>query len=170
MTGKEFSLIMALVLGVSLFVGMATTIRAGDTETPLLRDLNELFVEVEPLDFRVEREGLTTEHLKTDAVNKLNMAGIKVQSEQESMTTPGSPRLHVVVKVLGSATGDYAAHIRVELREAVRLLRNPGMEVFTSTWTTGKFGVTHSLSDVRQQEQELIDKFINEYLTANPKQ
>ena len=169
MTGRQFSLIMALALGISLFGGMATTIRAGDTEIPLLRGLKEVFVEVEALDFRAEREGLTTEHLKEDAVNKLKMAGMKVQSEKESMTTPGNPRLHIMVKVLGTATGDYAAHIRVELREAVSLVRHPGMEVFTSTWTTGKFGVTHSLPDVRQQEQELIDKFINEYLAANPK-
>ncbi len=170
MTGKQFSLIMALALSISLFGGMATTIRAGDTEIPLLRGLKEVFVEVEDLDFKLEREGLTTDHLRTDAVNKLKMAGIKVQSEKESMTTPGSPHLHIMVKVLGTATGNYAAHIRVELREAVSLVRHPGMEVFTSTWTTGKFGVTHSLSDVRRQEQELIDKFVNEYLAANPKQ
>jgi hypothetical protein len=97
------------------------------------------------------------------------MAGIKVQSEEESMGTPGSPQLYIMVKVLGTSTGDYAAHIRVELRETVGLVRHPGMEVFTSTWTTGKFGVTPSLSDVRQQEQALIDKFISEYIAANPK-
>jgi len=129
MTGRQFSLIMALALAISLFGGMATTIRAGDTEIPLLRGLKEVFVEVEALDFRAEREGLTTEHLRADAVNKLKMAGMKVQSEKESMTTPGNPRLHIMVKVLGTATGDYAAHIRVELREAVSLVRHPGMEV-----------------------------------------
>ena len=170
MTRKQFSLIISLALVISLLAGRASSSRADDTEIPLLRGLKEVFVEVEALDFRAEREGLTTEHLKEDAVNKLKMAGMKVQSEKESMTTPGNPRLHIMVKVLGTATGDYAAHIRVELREAVSLVRHPGMEVFTSTWTTGKFGVTHSLADVRQQEQELIDKFVNEYLAANPKQ
>lgn len=170
MAGKQFSLIMALALAISLFGGMATTIRAGDTQIPLLRGIKEVFVEVEDLDFKLEREGLTIDHLRTDAVNKLKMAGIKVQSEKESMTTPGSPHLHIMVKVLGAAEGTYAAHIRIELREPVSLVRQPGMEVFASTWTTGIFGVTHSLSDVRQQEQELIDKFINEYLAANPKQ
>jgi hypothetical protein len=70
---------------------------------------------------------------------------------------------------LGTSSGDYAAHIRLELREAVRLVRNPGMEVFTSTWTTGKFGVTPTLADVRVQEQALLDTFITEYKVANPK-
>ena len=170
MRGKQYSLIMALTLGISLLGGMAATIRAGDTEIPLLRGLKEVFLEVEDLDFRLERQGLTTDHLRTDAVNKLKLAGIKVRSEKKSMTTPESPQLHIMVKVLGAATGNYAAHIQVELREAVSLVRHPGMEVFASTWTTGKFGVTHSLADVRQQEQELIDKFVNEYLAANPKQ
>ena len=85
------------------------------------------------------------------------------------MRTPGSPQLHIMVKILGTSSGNYAAPIRIELREAVDLLRHPGMEVFTSTWTTGKFGVTQSLTDVRKQEQTLLDKFIAEYIAANPK-
>ena len=92
-----------------------------------------------------------------------------MQSEKESMRTPGSPQLYIMVKVLGTSSGDYVAHVRVELRETVGLVRHPGIEVFTSTWTAGRFGVTHSLSDVRQQEQKLIDKFITEYMAANPK-
>jgi hypothetical protein len=161
---------VALVITISLSGGIATTVRAGDAEIPVLRGLKEVFVDVEDLDFRVERTGLTTDHLRTDAAElKLKMAGIKVQSEKESMRTPGSSQLCIMVKVLGTSSGDYAAHIRVELREKVGLVRHPGMEVFTSTWTTGKFGVTPSLSDVRQQEQKLIDKFITEYMAANPK-
>jgi hypothetical protein len=75
-----------------------------------------------------------------------------------------------MVKVLGTAAGTCAAHIRVELRGPAGLVRHAGMEVLASTGTTGKFGVTHSLSDVRQQEQELLDTFINEYQGANPEQ
>lgn len=169
MRGKQCNLIVALVITISLFGGIATTSRAGDAEIPVLRGLKQVFVDVEDLDFRVERAGLTTDHLRTDAELKLKMAGIKVQSKKESMKTPGSPQLYIMVKVLGTSSGDYAAHIRIELREAVGLVRHPGMEIFTSTWTIGRFGVTPSLSDVRQQEQELIDKFINEYIAANPK-
>ena len=169
MRGKQCSLIVALVITISLSGGIATTVRAGDAEIPVLRGLKEVFVDVEDLDFRVERTGLTTDHLRTDAELKLKMAGIKVQSEKESMRAPGSPQLYIMVKVLGTSSGDYVAHIRVELREKVGLVRHPGIEVFTSTWTTGKFGVTPSLSDVRQQEQKLIDKFISEYIAANPK-
>lgn len=169
MRGKQFSLIVALFITMSLSGGLATTTRAGDAEIPVLRDLKKVFVDVEELDFRVERIGLTTDHLRTDAELKLRRAGIKVQSAKESMRTPGIPQLYIMVKVLGTSSGDYAAHIRLELREAVRLARNPGMEVFTSTWTTGKFGVTATLSDVRQQEQALLDNFITEYRAANPK-
>ena len=169
MRGKQFSLIVTLLITISLSGGIATTIRADDAEIPVLRGLKEVFVDVEDLDFRVERVGLTTDHLRTDAELKLERAGIKVLSERVSRRAPGSPELHITVKVLGTSSGNYAAHIRLELREAVGLVRHPGMEVFTSTWTTGRFGVTHSLSDVRQQEQELIDKFINEYIAANPK-
>ena len=170
MRGKQYSLIVALVITVSLSGGVAPTIRAGDAEIPVLRGLKEVVVDVEDLDFRVERLGLTTNHLRTDAESKLKMAGIKVQPEREAMRTAGSPRLHIMVKVLGTSAGDYAAHIRLELREAVALVRNPGMEVVTSTWTAGTFGVTPTLSDVRQQEQALIDKFIAEYRAANLKQ
>jgi hypothetical protein len=170
MRGKQCSLIVVLVITISLSGGVATTIRAGDAEVAVLRGLKEVFVDVEDLDFRVERVGLTTNHLKTDAELKLKMAGIKVQSEREAMRTPGSPHLHIMLKVLSTSSGDYAAHIRLELREAVALVRNPAMEVVTSTWTAGTFGVTHTLSDVRQQEQALIDKFIAEYRAANLKQ
>jgi len=169
MRRKQCSLIVALFITMSLSGGLATTTRAGDAEIPVLRDLKKVFVDVEELDFRVERIGLTTDHLRTDAELKLRRAGIKVQSAKESIRTPGIPQLYIMVKVIGTSSGDYAAHIRLELREAVRLTRNPGMEVFTSTWTTGKFGVTPTLSDVRQQEQALLDNFITEYRAANPK-
>ena len=169
MRGKQFGLIVALVMTISLSGGIATTIRASDAEIPVLRGLKEVLVHVEDLDFRVERVGLTTDHLRTDAELKLKMAGIKVQSEKESMEKVGIPQLHIIVKVLGTSSGNYAAHIRLELREAVDLVRHPGVEVFTSTWTTGRFGVTQSLSDVRKQEQALLDKFITEYIAANPK-
>ena len=169
MRGKQFGLIVALVMTISLSGGIATTIRASDAEIPVLRGLKEVLVHVEDLDFRVERVGLTTDHLRTDAELKLKMAGIKVQSEKESMETVGIPQLHIIVKVLGTSSGNYAAHIRLELRETVDLVRHPGVEVFTSTWTTGRFGVTQSLSDVRKQEQALLEKFITEYITANPK-
>lgn len=169
MRGKHCSFLVALVITIGLSGGVVTTTRAGDVEIPVLRGLKEVFVNVEDLDFRVERVGLTTDHLRTDAELKLKMAGIKVQSERESMRTPGSPQLHIMVKVLGTSSGEYAAHIRVELREAVDVVRHPGMEVVTSTWTAGKFGVTPALSDVRQQEQALIDTFITEYKVANPR-
>lgn len=169
MRGKQFGLIVALVMTISLSGGIATTIRASDAEIPVLRDLKEVLVHVEDLDFRVERVGLTTDHLRTDAELKLKRAGIKVQSEKELMEKVEIPQLHIIVKVLGTSSGNYAAHIRLELREAVDLVRHPGVEVFTSTWTTGRFGVTQSLSDVRKQEQALLDKFITEYLAANPK-
>ena len=168
MTGKQFSVIVTLVLVVCLFAGNAVTSRAGDVEAPLLHGLKEVFVNVEDLDFRVERLGLTTEHLRKDAELRLKMAGIEVRSEKESMTRPGIPQLHMIVRVLHTPSGDYAVHIRVELLEQVSLLRQAGKEVFASTWTSGKFGVTPSLSEVGQQQQELIDKFINEYLSANP--
>lgn len=169
MRGKQFGLIVALVMTISLSGGIATSIRASDAEIPVLRDLKEVLVHVEDLDFRVERVGLTTDHLRTDAELKLKRAGIKVQSEKELMEKVEIPQLHIIVKVLGTSSGNYAAHIRLELREAVDLVRHPGVEVFTSTWTTGRFGVTQSLSDVRKQEQALLDKFITEYLAANPK-
>jgi len=169
MRGKQFGLIVALVMTISLSGGIATTSRASDAEIPVLRDLKEVLVHVEDLDFRVERVGLTTDHLRTDAELKLKRAGIKVQSEKELMEKVEIPQLHIMVKVLGTSSGNYAAHIRLELREAVDLVRHPGVEVFTSTWTTGRFGVTQSLSDVRKQEQALLDKFITEYLAANPK-
>jgi hypothetical protein len=166
---KQCSFLVALVITISLSGGIATKIRAGDAEIPVLRGLKEVSVHVEDLDFRVERVGLTTDHLRTDAESKLKRAGIKVLSEKVSRRASGSPQLHIIVKALGTSSGDYAAHIRLELREAVTLVRQPSMEVVSSTWTAGKFGVTPTLADVRVQEQALLDTFITEYKVANPK-
>ena len=104
MRGKQCNLIVAFLITMSLSGGLATTARAGDAEIPVLRGLKEVSVDVAELDFRVERVGLTTEHLRTDAELKLKKAGIKVQSEKESMRTPGSPQLHIMVKVLGTSS------------------------------------------------------------------
>lgn len=88
---QQCSFRVTLEITISLSGGIATTIRADDAEIPVLRGLEEVSVHVEDLDFRVERVGLTTDHLKTNAESKLKRAGTRYCQKEyqgEHQTAP----------------------------------------------------------------------------------
>jgi hypothetical protein len=135
-----------------------------------LRSLDGVRVVVAPLKWVVEKNGLTLDQLQKDTELKLRLAGIKVVSSEESAVTPGKPLLYVNAKVLKYGSLDrYIFNIKLELSQDVSLVRSPGVETSATTWSTSVTGTSHELSTIRDQLKELVDTFINAYLSVNPK-
>jgi hypothetical protein len=161
-----------LRLGV-LLLSVTVSVMGGDEKS--LRGLQGLEVSVEELSDEVERAGLHKTDIQTDIELKLRLAGINVLTKEESLRLPGYPFLYVNVSVQlnhGSATSELASYaLNCELHQYVTLARDLSISTDASTWDRGRVGLvgTNNLKKIRDDLRDLIDKFVNAYLSVNPK-
>ena len=135
-----------------------------------LRGLAGVKVVVEPMKWVIEEAGLTTDQVRNDTELKLRLAGIKVFGPEEPSMVAGNPILYVNAKVLRYRSRDrFFFHIRAELLQGVSLIRASGVKSSATTWSVYVAGTSHKLATVREQLGELLELFINAYLSVNPK-
>jgi hypothetical protein len=134
----------------------------------VLQGLEGVRVVVERLKPEIERDGLFGSTLQTDAELSLQMAGIKVLSEEEWLKTPGAPYLYLKVDAFQCA-GGYVYNINLTLEEQVALVRK-GLKVSATTSKIGhQLGITSSLSDIRGEARDLMEEFVKAWQEANRK-
>jgi len=144
-----------------------------DTRKTLV-GLNGVYVWVGSIQDEAQRDGLDTMQIRTDVELKLRQAGIPVLIEEQSMSRVDAPVLFVVLNAVKNPEVPlYAFSANVELHQVVRLIRNPAATIRAATWTatgfTGMVGRDHPPRLLRDEIRDLIDRFINAYLAANPK-
>jgi hypothetical protein len=133
-----------------------------------LMGLAVVLVAVEELGERERQAGYSKTMFQADVELKLRMAGIKVLSLDERK--PGMPFLHVGFSSLARQPQQAAAFVvRLEFRQVVGLRRPPHVLVFADTWSVAKLGQGDA-SVVRDQLEDLVDQFINAWLSVNPKE
>lgn len=132
--------------------------------------LKGVFVLVENIRPEAERLGLTQDQIKTDVELRLRKAGLTVLTQKEAYGVPGQPALYVNVNTaIRPGSGHCAFGITVELCEKVIVER--GFKTWGATWDTSTVGTVgiDNIRDLRGLVGDLVDKFINDYLAANPK-
>jgi len=140
-----------------------------------LRGVQGVYVSVEPLEPEVERNGLTREALRTDAELQLRRYGIKILTQDEATHTPGVPLLSLsvnVVPVNDDTIPIVAVNMQVSFGQIVALVRDPTVICTCATWDRGMTArISRArLAGVRDIVNDLVAKFINDYLAANPKE
>lgn len=124
--------------------------------------------------------GINGEQIQTDTELKLRLAGIRVVKMSEAKSIPGKPALYIFImglKIpkLPMESPVYAFYIRVSVLQMALLERNLIVSDWMPTWSTDYIGVRGSLNPdtiqkhIRDVNKDLIDKFVNAYLSANPK-
>ena len=162
--GQRRSILIGLVLLLWLWQGHAFPADNQGTRKTL-DGAEPIKVVVEPLKWAIENAGLKTLQLRTDTELKLRLAGINVVSPNN----PGKPSLYVNARVIKFGQRDrYVFSIAVEFVQTVSLERSPQVKIDATTWSTSVTGTSHKLSTVRDQLGELVDLFINAYLSVNP--
>ncbi len=163
-TGAIHAAVVALVVAFLLLP--TVSIAKGDPEP--LRGLKGVHVLVENIDSQAERLGLTRAQIQTDVELRLRKAGVRVLTEKERLETPGCPHLYVNINTpIGQGLVVYS--ISVELFELVTLAR--GFVTDGAIWNIRFAGCvgTSNIRKVREGVGDCVDKFINDYLAANPK-
>jgi hypothetical protein len=146
----------------------SSSVRAQNTEltTASLKGITAVHVLVEKLSESARALGLTEETIRTDAELKLRLAGVRVVTHEESLKIPGMPYLYVDVAL--SKSGG-ASHIAVELHQNATLERNGQFVASVTTWDTSGIGSNLTAQDIRDHTKDLVDEFLNAWLSVNPK-
>lgn len=136
-----------------------------------LRGLPGVTVVIEPLHDSAEHDGLTRSQLQTEVERQLQAAGIRVLTQDEWRSTPGSPYLYVNVSALKKSYGLYAYSIEVCLNQLVTLIRNQDIQEFAETWETREVGTVGKdrLATVHQSVAAHVGIFIRDYFSVNPR-
>jgi hypothetical protein len=128
----------------------------------------------------IEEAGLLTDVVKTDTELRLRQAGIRLlERDAEFRSTPGSPMLVVAVEGV-SYKGVYGFSLSVSLSQNVVLERDPllrpvgqfqGATFSADTWNATRIGVQvgNPSDNIRSSVKDLVDQFVNAYLSANKK-
>jgi len=119
--------------------------------------------------------GLTRSAIQTDVEVKLRLAGMAILSEAEMLHAPGTPYLYVNANVLAGKTGKglWAFNLDLSLNQGVLLERDvrlPGVNA--ETWRQGRLGMVPASAGparIRSDIRDLVDVFLNAWLTVNPK-
>jgi hypothetical protein len=163
---KQICAFTAMVLlGVTVSTGFAFL---NPEEIEILKGVDGVRVEIKRLKPEIERDGLFRSTLQTDAELKLQMAGLKVISEDDAADKPNIPCLYLNLDALKSSLG-YVYRIQLTLREMVTLTRKPVKALGTTYRTTERFGISTNLSEIREDAREVVDDFIKAWMEANSK-
>ena len=131
-----------------------------------LKDISVLSAMVEDLPNSAKLLGLTQETIKTDVELKLRLAGIHVVAKEESEKLRGSPVVYVNLNLTDDAR---AANIDVEFQQNAVLDRNSMWTPRVTTWSKGIVVLSPTSQRIRDYVRDLIDKFLNDWLSVNPK-
>ena len=161
--------VATLGLALVLIAGGAVALADGVVPHDSLEGLTAVVVVVVAFTDDEHRAGFTEETFKAAAERKLRLAGIEVLTDEEIHETPGKPYFYVHVHSLATEKeSDAPFLISLKLSQVVRLERN-GASTFASTWNLE--WVDKGVAEfVLMQFNHAMDKFLNDWLTVNPKE
>src|SRR6185503_15631996 len=142
-----------------------------------LEGLRGISVSVMPPNPEAESNGVKREEIQTSIGTKLGKAEIKILTGRE-LEKPGFPYLSVLINATKNKNPElYDYNVKVELYKQEIL--NPQDEIETAmqtvsnkAWSSEQTGTatgSNLKKEVQEKLDDAIDKFINAYLTANPK-
>ncbi len=133
------------------------------TTKATLRGINGISVVVENLRPGETEDGLTVDKIQTDVELSLRKAGVKVIDSALIY-------LYVSVNVV-KADDLYAYNCLVSLEQPVTVHSNAASAI-APTWSVEEIGMvprTNMSRTIRAAFQDLVEKFLNAYLSANPR-
>jgi hypothetical protein len=164
----------ALVLASALLMRSDALALDADQHRKTLAGVTSVFVVIEELSDELKQAGLATATVCTDAELRLRAAGIRVAPEQEALSSPGAPFLYVHVYGRRNLTQSgihfgYIGAITLQFLQDVRLDRDLTIRAKATTWSVGESVTGSTVEILRESVRDLVDRFANTYLMANPK-
>ncbi len=135
-----------------------------------LAGLDGVNVQVEPLNADAEADGLTRSGLQSEVEAALREGGLAVFTQTELFaSTVGTPFLHLDVMTI-RLNGQYAYSVRLELWQAVTLVRDARIRALALTWNgsqlVGTVAATN-LGELRATVRSAASEFARDCLAAS---
>jgi hypothetical protein len=147
-----------------------------DLSQSALAGLTEVYVMVWDLDPGVQEDGLDPASIRGRIVPMLERAGLRILETSEyayalHSGSPLPPALVIDVHALRSSEGAYVVNIELELWETALKVADPGVGIAqATTWRAPSLLMTigkDKISAILDRIQEMVDRFLNDYWTAN---
>lgn len=141
------------------------------TDKPLT-GLRGVWVCIENLDSDATKDGLDRDQIKVEVELRLRKAGITVFDKLTRDGNDSMAMFYVNITTLKDDTGLYRYMLLLKLEETVSLLRPTSCLASATTWSTasvGTVGANKVAGFLRQDVDDAVDKFANDYLAQNPK-
>ena len=139
-----------------------------------LAGLPGFFVAVEDMDTSAARVGVTSALIQTDVEARLRAAGIRLYTADDFKNILEVPQLYVNINELalhGAQAGLFTYNATTEVRQAIKLSRNPDISATSVTWrapaTVGTVGADNFYVAVRDVVREEVDLLITALQAAN---
>lgn len=94
------------------------------------------------------------------------MAGFRIVTLDQAASLPGNPYVYVAVNLTDDAQ---AADVEVELKQTGTLQLNRTIVIGLATWSNQTVIGHPTAQGIREQEKDLMDRFLNDWLSVNPK-
>ena len=171
--------LLALQIVAVFVTGFVLPVHAFDAEVSreTMKGLTGFYILIEELNpniakyASVQKNNISTQTLKSQVENRLRAAGIRVLSWDEMMKTPERPMLYVAVNTHEYEKFWYAYDIRVEVRQLVTLVGQPGKTINGATWSVNMIGVMNigQLQTLYDNLGVLLGRFVEAYMAVNKK-
>ena len=166
--------IIPLMLAYALTEGSIAQAEFDDHKIRTFQGIDSLFVAVEDITGDCQQLANAEDSLKTLIELKLRQNGIKVVSREVFNKNWETPAIYLNVNARDAReTTSCFGNISLELHDAVRLYRDGEFITFVETWKNS--GVFLSpFNSVREYVKSIVDghmdKFLNAYFQANPRE
>ena len=162
---KRTSALSFFLLLVTAHINAADNQTIGDLAS--LQGVKSFNVVIESLNNDVIQDGLSVDELQRDVELRLRKAGLPIATKPAA----NQPFLYVrisTIKVNGQ--GEYSFCADLLFQQPVALLNNPKKKYYGCTWETGSIGFAseNNVQAIRHYVADDVDRFINQYLIANP--
>jgi hypothetical protein len=147
-----------------------SVVKAVSPRSITLQGIRKISVVVEKLDEESTKYGVTEQTLRTQTELELRRTGITVGDRAESALD--SPTLYVRLTAMAAA-GLHVYHIELFVEQNATLRRDPNITAYGAiTWDKTNLGIVGSTeysNNVHKNLGTLLEMFLNDYLSVNPK-
>ncbi|HXQ28291.1 MAG TPA: hypothetical protein VN848_03395 [Gemmatimonadales bacterium] len=166
------------VILTGLALGLAATAADAQQDSPASRatlvGLPGFYVAVEDMDSAAARVGVTAQVLEADVRDKLTTAGIRMYTEDDFKHVLEVPQYYVNVNMLalhGAQAGLFTYNVSAEVRQAIKLARDPSISSTSVTWrapaTVGTVGSDNFYVAIRDVVRDQTDLLLTALRMAN---
>lgn len=139
-----------------------------------LHGIKSAAIEVTGVDTDAKIAGVNKDMLEVFLRNAIRSVGIKEVSFSDVEKVPGVPVINLRIQVVtsGGSNALCSFHYSVEVYQYVGLVRAKGQQVHAPTWRDSGNGFNNCYvanTNIYSYSQEMLNRFVEAYRTANPK-